>query len=223
MQGVKIRLVFLVISIYCSSQASFAQNQLNFGVGVGSVRGDLLSDFLEINGVGPHVQADYLFQLNKAHFLIGPMASFTQNVQTRAFRTDSTVSNTIINMQHTFVGAQLKTYLASSYWIYNPYPGRVLPYLNLAAGAVYFSTNSIGDSPINGFKLNTGSAIGIALSAEIGVEINLNRKLSLIATGHFRGGADDFWDGLAGTGDANDLLVAGQVGICYTFRKKEVF
>lgn len=223
MQELKIKLILLGFLGLLQTASLSAQNQLNSSIGIGSVRGDFLSDYLAIEGIGPHVQTSYLFEAKNNHFLFGPTASFTQNTQSRVTSYDSLPRTTSMNIQHYFIGVELKTYLASSAWLYNPYPGRVLPYLNVAAGTSFSNNTLSGFPPPADFTVKEGLTVSVAINLELGLELNLNEKVSMKGSFTVRGGANDFWDGLAGTGVAPDLLAATHIGIVYRFTQKQVF
>jgi hypothetical protein len=223
MQRFTIRTVLLGFFLWSLSAQVYSQDQVNASVGIGSVRGDFLSDFLALEGLGPHVQASYLFKGKNSRFRFGPSASFTQNTQQRTTTYDSIPRVTSMQIQHYFVGAELKTYLASSAWIYNPYPGRILPYLGLGLGASFTNNTLRGDTPPPAFTIQEGLNVSGAANITLGIEVNLNKKASITASGTGRLGNSDFWDGMAGTGNAKDVLVSFQLGLTYRFLQDQVF
>ncbi len=223
MQVLNVRLLLVCGAFFLSFNVARSQNQLGLGIGAGSVRGDFLSSNTSLQNLGPFVQGSYFLQTKKDQFLVGLISNYSTSLQSRSFDTDMLSYTSSIRTHHTFIGLALKTYPASSVRLYNPYPGRVLPFFSVGFGVELFNNTLTNTPPPAGFVLDEGFKTQFTGMLEAGLEVNLTEKLSISGSITWRTAFTDNWDGLIGTGQANDALAAVQLGLVYRLTKEKLF
>lgn len=215
------RIVFLLLTLFSTSQVS-AQYQSNFSLGLGSVRGDMQSSFYTLIGFGPYAQYSYLKQINQSPIWYGGTASYLFNQQRRSINGTAESLRTYINMHHLFIGPSIKAYLTGSNTL-DRRKGAFLPFISISAGADLFLNSVVQNIPNPPFEIQEGFGVSPTVMVGAGFEYSFSRDLTISGSGAMRAGFNDYWDGIKGTGPADDLILNLELGLIYILGVKEVF
>jgi hypothetical protein len=213
-------ILFMSLFFMGSLKQLSAQQQISAGIGLGSVRGDLIEDFFSPTGLGPSLQASYLKSTGNGRVWIGGTVSFLYNQQGRDF--SSNIMETQFRMTHTFLGFTTKAYLVGGNTTERS-KGYFLPYVLLSAGAELYSTSLIQGTPPTSYTVSEGFGVSPGIDGGLGFELSMSKYLSLNTNASIRAGFNDLWDGVQGTGGDSDAIINLNLGLTYVIKGKEIF
>ena len=213
------------------SSSALAQSQsLYFGIGLSTIRGELSNEGIMDEEYGFNYTLRYMLPLKDERFVFTTETSFLNMALKRQFGSGENAINYQSIVTHTYLGVGMRFYISNSINKYNPYRGQFLPFVGLSAGALSINRISnravtpqqiAGKKPTNdptaGYTFYEGANYEFASQFEAGFVYVINGIWSIEASGMFRPGFSDSWDGVKGTTNSPDYLMSGALGIHMRF------
>lgn len=214
-----------VFSFLITTITSGQSPSLRAGVGISSIRGELVDDNPFKDKYGSDfsatltlpmanerwaftTEAVYTSQTEEHDFINNPKILLKKQPETEVFQTNS---------QQAYLGVGLRFYLTNTINKYNPYQGQLLPYLGFSVGGLYTSVDLVGVETVpEGYGLRAQKGFEVSAQIEGGIGYVLTRKITVEVFGALRPGFSDYWDGIKGVTETNDWLA--RIGVGMQFR-----
>ncbi|AEV31151.1 outer membrane beta-barrel protein [Owenweeksia hongkongensis] len=211
----------LLLAFIVSATSAFSQQSpksaLTLRAGVATLQGETTSDNL-FGSIGPEVGIVYSYSMKNEQW--AATAEVTHSIVNASlnFTGDGSSSNLETQVAQTYFGVGIRHILNPSINEYKPYAGQFLPYIGIGVGAIKTSNDiDLDTDKLGGYTLHQESTMDFTASAEFGFIIVLSKHWAIDAYTGGRTGGTDSWDGFSGSGDGNDWLIHGGLGLQYHF------
>ncbi len=214
----------LVACLTFSFRASAQKPSVSAGIGVSSIRGELVDENPFEDNYGYDFSSslivpmknerwaftiDFVYsgQKEEYDFKNNPKILLKKQPESVTFKTQT---------QQAYLGVGLRFYLSSSINRYNPYQGQILPYLGMSVGGLYTNVNLKGEQSVpEAYGIKEQKGFEVAAQFGGGIAYVISRRVTIDLFGMLRPGFSDYWDGIKGVTETKDWLARAGIGLQY--------
>lgn len=211
----------LLLAFMVSATSAFSQQSpksaITLRAGVATLQGETTSDNV-FGSVGSEFGLMYSYSMENERWAATAEVTHSMVIAELDFTSDAATHNFKTQVTQSYFGIGIRHILNPSINEYKPYSGQFLPYIGIGVGATKTSSDADLDTDnLGGYALHQESTMDFTASAEFGFIIILSKHWAIDAYTGGRTAGTDTWDGLSGSGDGNDWLIHGGLGLQYHF------